>query len=384
MLWGVIVSVMLKKTVILTILSMAVVLQACSNSTSFMPASGPSSAELMSTNERNPNIRIIDVNAQNYLFYSQPVLDSTSQQFTPLVKPSLRLGAGDSVQISIWEAPPAVLFGVMSTEGLGVSGGSLNMPEQMISDQGRLTVPFVGRIQASGRTLDQIQQTIQQGLSKIANQPQVIARLSQNNSNTITLIADRKSTIIPLTAKGERLLDIVPNVADLKLLKSTSFLLERGHERLRIRANEISRSTWTNVYLYPGDVVRVMQDQYEVTVLGATNSNTVLNYGDNGLSISEVLAKTYGLNDFRANAKGVYVFRNHLEPIMSQNFEQKVSDVLRFDLTSAEGLLLAQKFQLKNKDMLYVSNSGGSELQKFLSIIGSVISPVSATTSMTK
>ncbi len=38
-----------------------------------------------------------------------------------------------------------------------------------------------------------------------------------------------------------------------------------------------------NIYLYPGDTVRVMQDQYEVTVLGATDSNTILNYGDNGL-----------------------------------------------------------------------------------------------------
>ncbi len=254
----------------------------------------------------------------------------------------------------------------------------------MITDQGYITVPFVGNVKASGRTLDQIQQTVRQGLSKIANKPQVIARLSQNNSNTVSLIADRKSVSIPLTAKGERLIDVIPSVTDIRLLKTTSLLVERSQQHFTVRADDLTRNSMENIYLYPGDTIRVMQDQYEVTVLGATNSNTILNYGDNGLSISDVIAKTSGLNDFRANPKGVFVFRKAEFSQSKLASGEATPEVLRFDLSSAEGLLLAQKFQLKNKDMLYVSNASGSELQKFLSIIGSIISPVSTTTSMTK
>lgn len=375
---------MLKIKAVFLGLGASLILSACSNSTSFIPSSGPSSSKLMSNETLNNSVHVIDINSENYLFYSQATPSSMTQAFVQRAKPQLRLGAGDIVQISIWEAPPAVLFGTTSADSLGISGGVLNMPEQMITDQGYITVPFVGNVKASGRTLDQIQQTIRQGLSKIANKPQVMARLSQNNTNTVTLIADRKSVSIPLTAKGERLIDVIPSVTDIRLLKSTSFVIERAQQHFSIRADDLTRNSMENIYLYPGDTVRVMQDQYEVTVLGATNSNTILNYGDNGLSISDVIAKTSGLNDFRANPKGVFVFRKAEFSQSKLPTGEAAPEVLRFDLTSAEGLLLAQKFQLKNKDMLYVSNASGSELQKFLSIIGSILSPVSTTTSMTK
>ena len=375
---------MLKIKAVFLGLSASVILSACSNSTSFIPTSGPSSSKLMSNEELNRSVHVVDINPENYLFYSQATPASNAHAFLERAKPQLRLGAGDIVQVSIWEAPPAVLFGTTSADSLGISGGVLNMPEQMITDQGYITVPFVGNVKASGRTLDQIQQTVRQGLSKIANKPQVIARLSQNNSNTVSLIADRKSVSIPLTAKGERLIDVIPSVTDIRLLKTTSLLVERSQQHFTVRADDLTRNSMENIYLYPGDTIRVMQDQYEVTVLGATNSNTILNYGDNGLSISDVIAKTSGLNDFRANPKGVFVFRKAEFSQSKLASGEAAPEVLRFDLSSAEGLLLAQKFQLKNKDMLYVSNASGSELQKFLSIIGSIISPVSTTTSMTK
>lgn len=359
-------------------------LTACSNSTTFIPASGPSSAQLIKQGELNNSIQVIDIQQDNYLSYSQNISLNHANVFIQRTKPQLNLSAGDVLQITVWEAPPAVLFSTFGAgaESIGLSGGMLNMPEQVISAQGNITIPFVGNVKAAGRTLEQIQDHIRGRLQKIANQPQVVARLLQNNSNTVSLIADRKSSAFLLTPKGERLIDVVPTIADIKQLKTTSFVVERGDARFVIRADDLTRMSPNNIYLYPGDTVRVLQDQYEVSVLGATNANMLLNFGDNGLSIADVLAKTAGMNDFRANPKGVFIFR---QTDATRGFnENNAPEVLRFDLSTAEGLLIAQKFQLKNKDMLYVSNSNGTELQKFLSIIGSIISPVSTTTSMTK
>lgn len=354
----------------------------CSSTSSFMPAAGPTNTQLSKNIDQQNAIRIVDIQSDNYLAYSQQIAHSSESFFSPKNKPELRLGAGDVVQLSIWEAPPAVLFGMMGAgaDQMGLSGGMLNLPDQVIGANGHITVPFVGNVRASGRTLEQIQQTVRNALAKIANQPQVVARLSQNNSNTVSLIADRKSTVIPLTHKGERLLDVMPLIADLKLLKSASLVVERAQHRFVVRADDLTRNQH-NIYLYPGDTVRVLQDQYEVSVLGATNSNTILNFGDNGLSLAELIAKTSGMNDFRADPKGVFLFRkaNSQYAIQGQSGE-----VLRFDLSSAEGIMIAQNFQVKDKDLLYVSNAGGTELQKFLSIIGSILSPVSSTRAMTQ
>lgn len=47
-------------------------------------------------------------------------------------------------------------------------------------------------------------------------------------------------------------------------------------------------------------------------------------------------------------------------------------------------MAMVQRFTLKDKDILYVSNASGTELQKFLSIIGSITSPVANTKAVTR
>ena len=70
------------------------------------------------------------------------------------------IGRGDVLEIALWEAPPAVLFGTTlaggtSTRATTSTSQSLSLPGQVVDENGLITVPFAGSIPAAGRTMAQ-------------------------------------------------------------------------------------------------------------------------------------------------------------------------------------------------------------------------------------
>ena len=298
-------------------------------------------------------------------------------------RPNLVMGNGDIVQVSIFEAPPAVLLGSSASISaatdfsIGSGSGILNLPDQMVSDSGMVTVPFVGQVRAAGRTTAAVEQLIRTRLSKIANQPQVVVRVTQNQANGVIVVADGRSIRLPLTAKGERLMDVVPLAGDAKRVKETSVRLTRNGVSRSLSLNMLSQTPADNVYLQNGDVVTVLQNPYTVTVLGATNTNTVVSFGDDGLSVSEALGRVYGLNDYRADPSGLYVFRQNSGIADAYGMEKPA--VYKLDVRDARNIMLSQRFRLRDKDMVYVSNASSIQLQKILSLFNAGLAPVSST-----
>lgn len=355
----------------------------------WLPASGPSYSQIRSTNtvaeQANENVVVIDVNEE--LIQKMSRYGAGMPQGFPanwrVTKPNLWLGQGDVVQVSIFESPPAVLLGsaasVSNSADLSIGGGSgiLNLPDQMVSQSGTVTVPFAGQILVSGKTPAQVEQIIRGRLSKIANQPQVVVRLTQNVTNTVVVVADGRSIRMPLTAKGERLLDVLPLSGDAKRVRGTSIRLTRLGVTRYISASALSENPDNNIYLQKGDVIAVLQDPYRITVLGATNANAAVDFGDDGLTVAEAIGRVAGLNDFRADPRGIYVFRKQaLTHLGEDNFDEARSPaVFRIDARDARGMMLAQNFKLQDKDMLYVSNAPSVQLQKVLNMFNSTLAP---------
>lgn len=355
----------------------------------WLPNSGPSYSAVghgeLDAVQNSPalSVRVVDVNED--VLAQLPAVGGAVAQVPDAWrtnKPNLILGAGDGVQVSIFEAPPAVLLSSAAAMGgadLSIGGGSgvMNLPDQVVSARGTIVVPFAGEVPVAGNTLSQVEQIIRSRLSKIANQPQVVARLTQNASNSVVVLGDGRSLRMPLTAKGERLLDVVPLAGDAKKVKNTSVRLTRGGVTRSFSATELSQNPQTNVFLQPNDVVAVLQDPYKVTMLGATNANAALDFGDDGLTVAEAIGRVAGLNDFRADPRGVYVFRRSeaslgLAPsaYASANLSPTV---FRLDMRDARGMVLAQNFRLRDRDMVYVPNAPSVQLQKVLGIFNSAL-----------
>ncbi len=318
-----------------------------------------------------------------------------SETFSASAQPGSVIGAGDVIEVSVWEAPPAALFGSGAIDPR--SGPATTrvtaLPEQMVNSDGRINIPFAGQITAAGRNPQQIEADIVQRLKGKANQPQVLVRVIRNNTANVTVVGEvTTSTRMPLTARGERLLDALAAAGGTRQpVNKMTLQVTRGNQVQALPLDTIIRDPRQNIVLLPGDVVTSLFQPLSFTVLGATGKNEELNFEAQGISLAQALARSGGLQDARADAQGVFVFRFESPAALELNGktvpttpEGKIPVIYRVNLKDPATFFVAQSFPVQNKDVLYVSNAPAAELQKFLNIVVSAILPVATVLSATR
>jgi polysaccharide export outer membrane protein len=297
-----------------------------------------------------------------------------------------RIGAGDVIEVSIWEAPPAALFGAQKINPRAAPSSSqvTTLPEQMVNNEGFIYVPFAGQVKAAGQSLTQIEHEIAQQLKGKANQPQVLVRLTRNVSSNVTVVGEvANSTRVPLTPHGEKLLDALAAAGGVRQpVNKMTIQVTRGSNAYTLPLETIIKDPQQNVPLQPSDVVTALFQPLSFTALGATGKNEEINFEAQGITLAQALARTGGLIDARADAQGVFIFR--FEPQDTLQWPQQpvlvtpegqVPVIYRIDLKDPGSFFVAQNFPVNNKDLLYVSNAPFAELQKFLNLVFLISSP---------
>ncbi len=310
-------------------------------------------------------------------------------------RPGSRLvGPGDLLEVTIWEAAPATLFGSAPAQSAGANATPAiqtsrptSLPDQPIDDDGTIYVPFAGRVPAAGKTLQEISADIVARLEKKANQPQVFVRMTHNSASNATVVGEvNLSTRVPLVPGNERLLDALAAAGGVRdPINKTTIQLTRADNVYSLPLETIIKDPRQNIPLMPGDVVTALFQPFSFTTLGASGANTEVNFETQGISLAQAIARSGGLIDLRSNARGVFVFRFESkgaldwprQPVKA-TADGLVPTVYRVDLTDPESLFLIQNFPMENRDVLYVSNAPITEVQKFLNILFSVAYPILA------
>lgn len=369
----------------------ALMLVGCASTQNFLPSAGASRTQIQEVAQMQPssNIQVVEINdgvarkvlgSKRQAQFSE-VLDQTAQK-------AFTIGAGDVIEVSIWEAPPAALFGsaVLDPRAGPATTRATAFPEQMVNVEGFISLPFAGQIQAAGRTTNQIETEVAQRLKGKANQPQVLVRTIRNNTANVTVVGEVTNSLrMPLTAKGERLLDALAAAGGVRQpVNKMTLQVSRAGQMLAMPLEAVIRDPKQNIVLQPGDVVTSLFQPLSFTVLGATGKNEEVNFETQGISLAQALARAGGLQDARADAQGVFLFRFESPEAIEASTkialtaDGKIPVVYRLDLKDPATFFVAQNFPMQNRDVLYVSNSPAAELQKFLNILTSTIYSVSA------
>ncbi len=371
-------------------LAATLVLSGCSTYPRWLPASGPSAEQVAKapSSALMPNIRVMDISPA---LTSKLLASSQLRLFSELAEQDAgagyAVGSGDVLSVVLWEAPPASLFGAAMADVRGsATAQSTTLPEQMVNAKGLINVPFVGNVQAAGRLPQQIEEDIVQRLKGKAHQPQAMVRLVSNASSRVTVVGEvAQSTRLPLTARGERVLDALAAAGGARQpVGKTTVQLTRGRQVMSLPLDMLIKDPLQNIVLHPGDVLTALHQPLSLTVLGATGINRELEFEAQGITLAQALGRVGGLQDQRADAKGVFVFRFEEAEVFGVKAGSrttpngKVAVVYRVDLRDPASFFVAQDFPMRNKDVMYVANAPAAELQKFLTIVGSVVSPANA------
>lgn len=281
----------------------AIGLAACGS----IPTSGPSRSEInasgSSTNQvSSQGIQVVDVTDQ---IARQLYAGRRSTDFAKTLGDNSafqqQLGVGDVVEVSIWEAPPATLFGggmndVPTPSGVPTGARLTKLPTQVIDGDGNIHVPFVGAIKAVGRTPSQLQAYIAARLKNIAHDPQVLVHLARNETSYVTVVGDvSSSTRMQLSARGERVLDALAAAGGAKQpISKTMIQVTRGDIVALEPLDTVIRDPRQNVPLKAGDVVTALFQPYSFTAFGATGKNEEINFEAQGITLAQALARAGG------------------------------------------------------------------------------------------
>ena len=358
-----------------------------------LPSSGPDALAVMDPDALNSVAKpyeVIDIDPSTIDFLSHHPRTSFAARFGDhrlSVEPVI--GVGDMITVTIWEASSGGLFSSPAAlERISAGANSATIPEQVVGRDGGITVPYAGRVRVAGRTTRAVQEIVQQALEGKAIQPQVLVTDNKPISSTVTIGGEGvgASQRVPLSVKGDRLLDVIAESGGVRMaVNDIVVVLQRNGVTERVPLQRVTADSHENIFMRPGDVVTLVRDPQTFFMYGATISNGEVPFGTDQLSLAQALVKVGGLADYRSDAHGVFIFRLEQPSVfreMRPNSTVAVRDgripvVYHLDISNPNSMFLQQRFQIAPHDLLYVSNAPTVQFQKAVDIFNGIIAPVS-------
>ncbi len=339
----------------------------------------------------NENIPFVMVNVDRNIVESLAGVEDAGYfkgTFTDRSPPaSTFLGVGDTVRITIFEAGPGGLF--VPAAGTASGGNYITLPDQEVDQAGLLSIPYAGKdgnngfVKAHGRHPAEVQEEIQQRLMNKAIEPQVIVTMVKRTSNLYSVMGDVNAPgRFSLDQGGIRILDALSSAGGPKNNDyNTLITLQRGTTSATARLSTLLTQSENNVFVQPSDLIAVKKDERYYNVLGATHTNSRVAFEAETVTVADAMAKAGGLDGESAEPATVVVFRREELPNLKKmgitldghTGEEPIATVYRFNLTEPSGMFLAQRMQLHNNDVVYVSTNPFNDAAKLLGALRDIL-----------
>lgn len=302
--------------------------------------------------------------------------------------PTLPLGVGDIVQVSIFESQSGGLF--IPNDAGSRPGNYVTLPQQTIDREGTLSVPYAGRVRAAGRAVEDVQRDIEDVLANRAIEPQVVITKVESRSAKVAVLGDvRTPSKIELTEAGERVLDVLSEAGGLSAPGVETYVtLQRRGKSATVQYDHLVATPSENIYVAPGDTILVDRERRTYLAFGASGLNGRFDFEESNLTLGEALGKAGGLLDARANPAQLMLYRTVEKGFLaklgvdtSKFTGDTVPVIFRANLRDPGAFFAVQKFAMQDKDVIYVSNSDSVEVLKFLEILNAVTSTASGVSS---
>jgi polysaccharide export outer membrane protein len=364
----------------------ALTLMAALGGCGLMPVSGPAAVDILA-GQRDPmslNYAVVKVtpNVITVLSKNLPRLVGFAGNRRPR---DITFGNGDIVSVTIFEAASGGLF--IPAEGGVRPGNFVNIPNQAVDIHGNISIPYAGSIHALGRTQVEVQDAIVAALKNRAIEPQVIVSMVEQKTSMISILGEGRSARIPATATPERMLDVISRAGMIQTTGTSTgaagaetwVILERNGRRAIAPFGALVYEPVNNVYVHPNDTIYLYREAQTFLAFGAIGTQQQIPFGAWRVSLAEAISKSGGLLDAQADPASLFLYRAEARDVAQAMgidctpYQGPVIPVIyTINLRDPAGYFLASSFEMRNKDILYVSNSFSVEATKFMTYLNTI------------
>ncbi|WP_292974974.1 polysaccharide biosynthesis/export family protein [Nitrosomonas sp.] len=285
-----------------------------------------------------------------------------------------RVGPRDILNITVWDHPE-----------LTIPAGEFRSAESagnVVGEDGTFFYPYVGVVRAADRTVEDIREELTVKLSKYIEFVQLDVRVASYRSQRVYVVGEVTNPgiqlvkDIPLTV-----LEAINNAggvtseADLR-----NIILTRNDKTYSINLLSLYEGgdVTQNVLLQHGDVLNVPDSALnKVFVLGETNHfvaggaigrsrSLVMNKAR--MTLTEALSEAGGLDQETSDPARIFVFRGGLGK----------PEIFHLNAKSPDALLLADRFPLQPRDVIYVDRAEGIRWNQIIGQIQPTINLLNA------
>jgi polysaccharide export outer membrane protein len=281
--------------------------------------------------------------------------------------PPYTIGRGDILSIVVWDHPELAGGGMAAATAAadaGTASASAAPAGFVVDHRGRIQFPFAGLLAVEGLTEEQARAQLSEKLAKYIANPNITLRVQSYRSKRVYIDGEVKSpglqaiNDIPMTLMEalNRAGGVLPTADQSRIA------LERGDERYAINLRELVQKGINpgSIMLAPGDVVRVhSRDESKVFVSGEVVSPKALTMHNGRLTLNEALGETGGISPLSGDARQIYVVRKTAER----------TRVFQLDARDTGSLAMAESFELRPKDVVYVAASALANWNRQLSML---------------
>jgi polysaccharide export outer membrane protein len=316
----------------------------------------------------DPNVKPVIKTITPQLIQNEKQLGASEAQagLSEIMAPSqpYKIGAGDQLAITVWDHPELVMPTTSMTGSAATVAGALP-PGYTVSAEGKIQFPYAGDIKVEGLTELQARDLLVKRLAKYIKQPEVTLRVMTYRSQRVYMDGE-------IRTPGLVAIDDIPLTLPEAISRAGGITALGDQSRVSItRAGKVH---WVDlprlaqlgrdpnaIMLSNGDMVRVSpREESKVFVIGEVSKPVSLMLHNGQMSLNEALGEAGGVSPQTGNANHIYVIRN-------ANDAQPI--VYHLDAHSPVMLALAENFELKAKDVVYVDAAPMVRFNRIVSLI---------------
>jgi polysaccharide biosynthesis/export protein len=359
------------------LLLVAAMLQGCAS----FPSSGPTGAQIRSQKSDDLTglpIQLVQVRSMAEVPYVASRAPVFAQNYAPPA-PTEMVGAGDVLEIAVYETG-VTLFGGNVGPGAASGQGGVNpasraerFPPFRVSDAGSISFPYVGEIAVAGRTTDQIEALLRRSLRGKSQNPQVLVSIAQGLTNSVIIGGDvRNPGRLVLPTNRESLSDVVALAGgNTGEIKDILVRIQREGSIGEFRLSDILSQPEQDIRIFPADRLLLVRAPQSFSVLGGSGRSDQIAFNAPRLSLIEAVAQSGGSSAYAGDPRAIFVFR-----IVPGPDGTEVPTVYHFNMMEASSYILAQRFAMRDKDVLYIGNASANQPTKLIQLVGQLFFPL--------